>query len=135
MILDVNVVISAVISRESRSSTTTLAVDLAYTGASEVVICAHWLGEFEAVLRLAWMGRYVSADAIPTILAWVVGATRLVADPEVIEAVCRDPDDDDLIALARSHGATLVSGDADLVSLRGSSPVPILTPRQYLDLA
>lgn len=45
----------------------------------------------------------------------------------------RDPDDDYLIALARTARAdALVSGDADLTDL-DLTDLPVLTPRQFLE--
>ncbi len=49
------------------------------------------------------------------------------------EPVCRDPDDDKLLALARSaRAACIVSGDDDLLSLQRFEGIPILTPAQAL---
>lgn len=49
------------------------------------------------------------------------------------EPVCRDPDDDKLLALARSaRAACIVSGDDDLLSLQRFEDIPILTPAQAL---
>jgi len=44
---------------------------------------------------------------------------------------CRDPQDRIFLALARQAGAdALVTGDSDLLELRGSFPVRILTPAE-----
>ncbi|MGZ6692293.1 MAG: putative toxin-antitoxin system toxin component, PIN family, partial [Solirubrobacteraceae bacterium] len=50
-------------------------------------------------------------------------------------AVCRDPDDDYLVALATAHTASvLVSGDDDLLAIDPSElEVEILTPRRFVD--
>jgi uncharacterized protein len=42
-----------------------------------------------------------------------------------------DPDDRKFLALADAAGATLISNDEHLLSQRGSSPVPILTPGEF----
>ena len=49
-------------------------------------------------------------------------------------AVCRDPQDDHVLALAVSGRADLiVTGDADLLVLDPFRGIPILTPRAFLD--
>lgn len=47
--------------------------------------------------------------------------------------LCRDPDDDYLVALAvKSQADTLVSGDLDLHALQNPG-IEVITPRQLLD--
>jgi len=46
--------------------------------------------------------------------------------------VCRDPDDDAVLALARTGSADcIVTGDSDLLTLERFEGVPILSPRQF----
>jgi putative PIN family toxin of toxin-antitoxin system len=48
-------------------------------------------------------------------------------------AVCRDPGDDYLVALAHAANAeVLVTGDVDLLSLE-EPDVPVLTPRELVE--
>jgi putative PIN family toxin of toxin-antitoxin system len=48
-------------------------------------------------------------------------------------AVCRDPDDDWVLATAVAGDAdAIVSGDADLLNLSSYSGIEILSPRQFL---
>lgn len=48
--------------------------------------------------------------------------------------VCRDPDDDWVLAAAVAGRAEMVvSGDKDLLSLKKYQGVPILTPRQFIE--
>ena len=47
----------------------------------------------------------------------------------------RDPDDELVLAGALAGGSQLlVSGDADLLSVAGQSPIPILSPRAFMTL-
>ena len=47
---------------------------------------------------------------------------------------CREPDDDKLLETALAGGAcALVAGDGDLPDMAFGQPVPILTPRAFLD--
>jgi uncharacterized protein len=60
---------------------------------------------------------------------------RLVIDPVPLpRQVCRDPDDDAVLALARFALADLIiSGDDDLLSLGSFEGIPIVTPAQALE--
>ena len=54
------------------------------------------------------------------------------AEP-LAQPVCRDPDDDAVLALARAAQADLiVSGDQGLLVLEQFEGVPIVTPREAL---
>jgi predicted nucleic acid-binding protein len=49
--------------------------------------------------------------------------------------VCRDPDDDEVLALAVAAKVELiVSGDTDLLSLHSFQGVPILAPAEAVSL-
>ena len=51
----------------------------------------------------------------------------------ISEAVCRDPDDDWVLATAvAGDAAVIVSGDADLLTLDHYSGIQILSPRQFV---
>jgi uncharacterized protein len=51
------------------------------------------------------------------------------------QPVCRDPDDDEVLALAIAAKVELiVSGDKDLLSLRSFQGIPILAPAQAISL-
>lgn len=53
--------------------------------------------------------------------------------PELAEPVCRDRDDDRVLATAvAGHAQAIVSGDADLLSLGSYSGVELLSPRQFV---
>ena len=48
--------------------------------------------------------------------------------------VCRDPDDDLVLATAiAAHAHIIVTGDADLLVLRSHGGIPILSPRQFVE--
>ena len=55
-------------------------------------------------------------------------------DPaKLAEAVCRDPDDDWVLATALAGDAeAIVSGDADLLTLGRYSSIQMLSPRQFV---
>lgn len=101
-------------------------------GAFELVASPHLLDELMTTLLRPKFRRWVSADDAVLFVETVRLAGILVEDPERIEPLSRDPDDDYLIALARAAGAVvLVSGDADLTTLDLRDP-PIVDPRRFL---
>lgn len=57
-----------------------------------------------------------------------------VIDPAPLtQPVCRDPDDDAVLALARAARADLIiSGDGDLLALQLFEGIPVATPAQAL---
>jgi putative PIN family toxin of toxin-antitoxin system len=60
---------------------------------------------------------------------------RKVAAPDLPAKVSRDPDDDAVLAAAAAASAdAVVTGDKDLLVLGEHGGIPILTPRQLLDL-
>jgi uncharacterized protein len=62
-----------------------------------------------------------------------IGSVILRPLPD-IEAVCRDPDDDHVIAAALAVKAdTIVTGDKDLLVLGAHQGIRILTARAFLD--
>lgn len=75
---------------------------------------------------------------------WAPAAARLarseyeafaeVVDPVQVPHVCRDPDDDHVLAAAvEGRAQWVVSGDNDLLSIGSHCGVEIITPAQLLD--
>lgn len=134
VVLDTNTLISAVIGgTKSPPAPIREAVDAALEGASVVIVCPRLLDEVEAVLARPKLRGYVTPDDIPAVMTWLLTGSTLVDDPVNIPQVCRDPEDDYLVALAKAESSTLVSGDDDLLALREGTTVQIMTAREYLD--
>lgn len=58
---------------------------------------------------------------------------RVIGAPPLPEPVCRDPDDDAVLACALAAQADMiVSGDNDLLTLEQFQGIPILTPAKAL---
>ena len=56
---------------------------------------------------------------------------EVIEPPPLPQPVCRDPDDDEVLALAIAAQADLIiSGDNDLLVLQQFNAIPILTPAQ-----
>jgi predicted nucleic acid-binding protein len=61
--------------------------------------------------------------------------SQVVNLPETIPRICRDPDDDRLIACAVVGGAeVIVSGDQDLCTLQRVGGIAILTATEFLEV-
>jgi len=55
----------------------------------------------------------------------------VIEPPALPQPVCRDPDDDEVLALAIAAQADLIiSGDNDLLVLQQFNGIPILSPAQ-----
>jgi putative PIN family toxin of toxin-antitoxin system len=78
--------------------------------------------------------RYPGVELAP-FLRLLVGHAEFVEPEPLPSAVCRDPDDDQFLACATAGGAqAIVSGDKHLLSLSEFRSIPILTPKQLVEL-
>jgi len=129
-VLDTNVLISAVLIKESKARQ---ALDKAQaTGI--VLLSKSVLLELEEVLARPKFNKYVSAAERKLFLASFVKTAKFVEAKERIE-VCRDSKDDKYLELAASGRATcIVSGDADLLVLNPFRGIPIVTIQEFLAL-
>lgn len=82
--------------------------------------------KFDAVLKRSKISR-------EHLLAEIRQLAEVIDPPPLPQPVCRDPDDDEVLALALAARAELiVSGDADLLILQQFEGVPIVSPAQAL---
>ena len=59
--------------------------------------------------------------------------TEFLDPPPLPQPICRDPDDDHVLAVAIAAQADfIVTGDQDLLVLKAVQGIPILTPAQAL---
>lgn len=60
---------------------------------------------------------------------------EVIDPPPLLHPVCRDPDDDHVLALALAAQVDLIiSGDEDLLVLQSFEEMPILSPAQALEI-
>lgn len=100
---------------------------------ADPVFSAATFAELEEKSRMAKFDRFTSpgerAAAVDDLRA-----AGVFIEAAVEVRLCRDPDDDMFLSLAKAAGARmLVSGDNDLLSLRRFEDIPILTPREALE--
>jgi putative PIN family toxin of toxin-antitoxin system len=106
-----------------------------------LVTAPELLAELDRVLTYPKLQRYYTNEERTRFVALVMALSEVVdlpISPEgetTIPRVCRDPDDDRVIACAVVGGAdVIVSGDEALLDLDRAGGISILTATQFLDL-
>ena len=95
-----------------------------------LVSSARLLGELDRTLQR----KFEVTPAVAKFLELFRSDIRIVEPVVLAEPVCRDSDDDVVLATALAAGADLVlTGDQDLLVLRAYEGIAIMTPRQYLE--
>jgi uncharacterized protein len=133
VVLDANVLVSAALASDS-AAPSVRAFDALLDERIEVIGCPALLGEVASVLGRDRLRRYLSIEEARRFVADLAGVMTLAADPPPpYPAVCRDPDDDYLVALARAAVVdALVTGDRDLLELEDIG-VAVVTPRELVE--
>jgi uncharacterized protein len=76
----------------------------------------------------------VDPDSVPFIKAYRERAT-ILRPPALPASVCRDRDDDEVLAVAVAAKAeAIVTGDKDLLTLKHYEGIAILSPRQLIEM-
>lgn len=84
--------------------------------------------------RMAHKGRFTQAEG-RAVIQVIRKDAHLVVPPPLAKPVCRDADDDWILATAVAGRAdAIVTGDQDLLILRTHAGIPIVTPRDALAL-
>ena len=125
ILLDTNVLISAILFRGMPRDL----LDRAIRGELDLVTSPAPLDELEDVLTRRF-------DFPPELARAVRAELESLADvvvPDDVQAVSRDPDDDQVLAAAVfGEAETLVTGDADLLVLEMHQGVRIMKPGDFL---
>lgn len=129
VVIDTNVLVSGLLWRGPPHAL----LEHARNGLVSVVTSPALLTELDEVLGRAKFE--VVLARIETSRERVLAELRQLAEvlepPALAKPVCRDPDDDVVLALALAARAdVIVSGDADLLALQAFEGIPILDPVQ-----
>ena len=126
VVLDSNVLFSALISNGLCSDIFRATVKLRALASS-----APLLEEFEGIIAR----KLTPTPHSKLFLAGLRKHTRLFDPSPLPQPVCRDPDDDVVLATALAARADIiVTGDDDLLVLEKFQGIRILSPRQFLEL-
>jgi uncharacterized protein len=127
-VLDVNVLVSALL---SRGGVPARIIGSWLEGGFELVVSEQLLAELERALGYPKVAVYVPPDTAAAFVALLRSAAIVVADPGDTPARSLDPGDDYLLALAEAENALLVTGDQHLLDL--ADRFPIGSPRAFLE--
>lgn len=90
------------------------------------------IAEVEEKLRMKF--RRSSREAA-RLAAHVADRSRRIELTGAAPSICRDPDDNVILALAlEAHCEFIITGDGDLLALDGHAGIRIVTPRGFADL-
>ncbi len=129
-VLDVNVIISALLSRNGAPA---LVVRAWQEGRFELIVSPLLLAELERALAYPKLRRRIAAEEAGAVVDWFRTAATTAPDPAGPPPMkAADPGDDYLLALAAAERAMLVSGDDHLLSLANRAPV--CAPARFLEL-
>jgi putative PIN family toxin of toxin-antitoxin system len=133
VVLDANVLVSAALASDPAAASVR-AFDALLDERIEVVGCPALLGEVASVLGRERLRRYLSIEEARRFVGDLAGVMTLAADPlPPHPAVCREPDDDYLVALAQAALVdAVVTGDRDLLELEDVG-VAVITPRALVE--
>jgi len=93
------------------------------------------LEELDRVLGYPKLQRYYTPAERQRFVALILALAEGVDLPDPVPRICRDPDDDRVIACAVVGGAkVIVSGDGDLLALEQVGEIPIRSAALFLEM-
>jgi putative PIN family toxin of toxin-antitoxin system len=127
-ILDPNVIISALLSRDGTPAKVLRAW---LEGRFDLIVSPLLLEELERALAYPKLAERINAEETAALIDWLRREAILVEDPvEPPTSRSENPRDDYLLALAEAERAVLVSGDRHLLAL--THELPVVTAREFL---
>ena len=126
-VLDPNVLISALLSPTGVPA----ALLMRWLGGEfELVVSALLLAELDRALAYPKLRTRIADDEAQAFVDLLRRTATMADDPAAPVRRSRDPGDDYLLALAESAVAILVTGDQDLLDVKG---LPVRSPRAFLE--
>ena len=96
----------------------------------DMILCDGILQEFKRVLRKKFAASPHEMSEALIILS--AAAQNILGQTDSIAPICRDPDDNLILACARDAVADhIVTGDEDLLVLKSYESISILNPRDF----
>ena len=124
VVLDTNVIIASFAARGLCHSVFELCLDR-----FEIIIGSFLIDEIERNLSQKFK---LPKQLIKNIVEFLSENATSIDIGEIPRGICRDPEDDRVLALARKSGAAyLVTGDKDLLMMKKFDSSKILSPRQF----
>jgi putative PIN family toxin of toxin-antitoxin system len=100
-----------------------------------LVTAPELLEELERVLRYPRLQRYYTHSERTRFVALLMTLSEVVELPASIPRICRDPDDDRVIACAVAGKAdVIVTGDHDLLALGRVGKISIQSATQFMEM-
>ena len=100
-----------------------------------LVTAPELLAELDRVLAYPKLRQYYTKEEHKRFVALLMALSEVVELPETIPRICRDPDDDQVIACAVVGKAdVIVSGDRDLLELEQVGRIAIRSATQFLEI-
>jgi putative PIN family toxin of toxin-antitoxin system len=126
--LDTNILVSGIFWKGAPGKV----IDLWVNQKFDLLVSLPILDEYQKILRK--IGRAISPSLAETWIKVLIEKASILSFPPSHRRWSRDIHDDKFIHCALAGGADcLVSGDLDLLELKGHVPVKILTAREFLD--
>ncbi|WP_068671702.1 putative toxin-antitoxin system toxin component, PIN family [Thermosulfurimonas dismutans] len=125
VVFDTNVLVAAFVTEGLCS----VLLARARRGEFDLFVCPKILEEFERILSEKIK---VPRALIEEALSMILEASEMIQPTRAIQGVCRDEDDDQILACALSAEADyLVSGDKDLLEIGSFGNLKIVPPRDF----
>lgn len=133
IVIDSNVLISALLWHGKPHAL----LDYARTGVIDLVLSQGLIGEIENVFHYPKFALILARTTRTPerILSELHTLTAIITAPPLPRPVCRDPDDDVVLACAiAAHAELIVSGDDDLLVLKSFAGIPIVNAAEALQI-
>ena len=127
LIIDTNLWISFIISNRLNVLDT-----LFFSEAARLVFCPELITEINQTIKKPKLQKYFKANALEEMLSTFEPFTDLIKIKTLV-AICRDPNDNFLLALAKDGNADyLLTGDKDLLEMKKFGKTYIMTISEFI---
>jgi len=127
VVLDSNIYIAAFSSRGLCTSLFELCLD-----STSIILSEHILSEVSRVFKKKIK---LPPDKIGDIISYLREQCEVVGHKKLDKRVCRDADDDNILALAKEAKADyIITGDEDLLVLEKFESISIIGPRDFWNI-